>query len=111
MRMLVISGVAAAMLIGGASVSFADQAPAKGRIQARKETQQKRIAKGIENGSVTPKEAAKLEAQEAKLNRQVRRDRADGGGLTPQERAKIEHKQDQMSRKIYRQKHDAQTKK
>jgi hypothetical protein len=33
----------------------------EGRIQQRKENQQQRIANGVENGSLTPKETAHLE--------------------------------------------------
>ena len=50
----------------------------------------------------------KLEAKEAKLHREIKRDRKDGGGLTLKERAKIDAKQDKLSRQIYKEKHDDQ---
>lgn len=82
---------------------------APGELQQRKEEQQKRIGKGIENGSLTPKEAAHLEHRETKINRQVRRERAaNGGKLTPSERARVNREQNRTSRAIYNQKHDAQ---
>ena len=79
------------------------------RIRAREKAQQKRINEGVRSGQLTKKETLKLERREARLDRQIRRDRADGGGLTPKERAKIERKQDKLSEKIYREKHDNQT--
>jgi hypothetical protein len=56
----------------------------KTEIGQRKENQQKRIGEGIENGSLTAGEAARLEHKEAALNRETRRMRAENGGtLTP----------------------------
>ena len=79
------------------------------RPAARQKTQQKRIAEGVKSGELTKKETLKLEKKEAKLHRQIRKDRADGGGLTAKERAKIERKQDKLSEQIYKEKHDNQT--
>lgn len=78
------------------------------RIEKRKEAQQARIRQGVRSGELTRGEARRLENQEHRLNREIRRDRIDGGGLSPAERAKIERKQDRMSRRIAREKHDAQ---
>jgi uncharacterized protein YdeI (BOF family) len=80
----------------------------KSRVANRKERQQDRVAEGVKDGSLTAKEAAKIEAKEAKLNREIRQDRKDGKGLTPKEKAKIEAKQDKMSKEIYKEKHDKQ---
>jgi len=77
-------------------------------IRQRQRDQQWRIAGGIRSGELTPQETAKLERKEARLNREIRRDRTDGGGLTPQERHKITRQQNQLSRQIYREKHDNQ---
>lgn len=76
-------------------------------VDRRANRQQERIAEGIENGSLTPGEAAQLERREAKINREIRRDRAaNGGTLTPAERAKINREQNRASRAIYRKKHN-----
>jgi hypothetical protein len=77
-------------------------------IHAREVRQQDRIASGVRSGELTAKEAAALEQREAKLQRELHRDRADGRGLTAAERAKIERRQAQLSRQIYHQKHDNQ---
>ncbi len=76
-------------------------------VDRRAERQQERIAEGVENGSLTPRETANLERREAKINREIRRDRAaNGGTLTPAERAKINREQNRVSRAIYRKKHN-----
>ena len=92
------------LMISGALVmaAFGDT-PAK-----RQRAQQKRINQGVNSGELTNKEAIKLERREAKLNREIRKDRADGGGLTAKERAKIDRKQDKLSEKIAKEKHDNQ---
>ncbi len=79
------------------------------RPAQRQRNQQKRIAGGVESGELTAKETARLERKEARLHKEIRKDRKDGAGLTPKERLKIEKKQDRMSREIYKEKHDAQT--
>lgn len=80
--------------------------PAEARINQRQDRQQHRIAKGINNGSLTAREAAGLEKQQAGIDALEARSRADGPGLTPKERARIEKRQDRASKAIYRQKHD-----
>jgi hypothetical protein len=79
-----------------------------GRIRTRQARQQQRIAQGIESGQLTARETARLERKETRLNREIRRDRADGGGLSAQERTKINRQQNRLSRQIYREKHDRQ---
>jgi len=98
-------GVLATVFLG--TGLFAASGAEAGRIHARQVRQQRRIAEGIESGALTAREAARLEAREAALNREVRVLRRDG--LTPRERARIERQQNRLSRDIYRQKHDGQT--
>ena len=80
----------------------------KSEIGMRQREQQKRIGEGIQNGSLNAREAARMEHQETRLNREVARDRRDGGGMTAGERAKINRQQNRQSKRIYRQKHDGQ---
>jgi hypothetical protein len=95
------------LAVVAATLTMASPALA-GRIVRREVNQQARIAQGVRSGELTAAETARLEAREAILNREIRRDRVDGGGLSTHERAKIERQQDRLSRSIYRQKHDAQ---
>ncbi len=82
--------------------------PALGaEVDRREARQQQRIAEGVENGSLTPRETAKLERREARIHNEIQRDRAaNGGHLTPAERAKINRQQNRTSRAIYRMKHN-----
>jgi hypothetical protein len=107
MRRILVSVVAGALTLGTAIPSFA-----AGRIDRRKDKQQARIAQGVKNGSLTPRETGRLEHQESAINREVRHDRkVNGGTLTPAQKARVNHQQNVVSRHIYRQKHDAQTQK
>ena len=107
LKKLTLTAVLASLVIFAADDTATDK-DKKGRIATRKERQQKRIGEGVENGSLTAKEATKLEAREAKLNQKIREDRKDGKGLTPKEKAKIEARQDKISKDIYKEKHDKQ---
>ena len=79
----------------------------KSEVGKRAENQQDRIAQGIKSGQLTAGETAHLESNEAKINKEVRNDRAaNGGKLTPQEKAQVNHQQNRESRQIYRDKHN-----
>ena len=97
----------AAVLITSAAALA--QEPGANTIHERKENQQERIGEGVENGSLTAGEAARLEKREAGINQEIAAERtANGGKLTPAERAKIDRQQDRLSQDIHQQKHDAQ---
>jgi hypothetical protein len=79
-------------------------------VDRREANQQGRIAQGVRSGELTPRETARLERQEARIHREIRRERAaNGGALTPAERARVNRQQDRLSRRIYRAKHDGRT--
>ena len=77
-------------------------------VDNRQQRQQKRIKQGVKNGSLTKREAAKLEAGQAKTRKMERKAKADGT-VTASERAKLQHRENKTSKKIYHQKHDNQT--
>jgi hypothetical protein len=79
----------------------------KATINDRRENQQERIGEGIENGSLTAGEAARLEHKEAKVNAEIHQMKSDGE-FTKGERAKVQAQQSALSKQIYQQKHDAQ---
>jgi len=79
-------------------------------INKREAREQHRIAQGIQNGTLTPKETARLEHQEARINELEARDRRSGGGLSPEERTELNHLLNLESHRIYVQKHDRQGK-
>ncbi len=108
MKRVIISIMSGALLIGSASMSFAQDAK-EGKIKERKENQQKRIAQGVKSGQLTPHETAGIENNESKINKEVRQDRkANGGNLTNKEKVQVNRQQNRVSKEIYNQKHDGQ---
>jgi len=78
-----------------------------GTVQ-RDVNQQERIEQGLKSGQLTTREAARLEREEAKVERDQARALRDGT-LSPAEKARLAREQNKVSRDIYREKHDAQT--
>jgi hypothetical protein len=90
------------------AVIFAQSAPNRPdpTINQRKENQQNRIAQGVKSGELSAGQTARLEHQEAGINKEERGMRAqDNGHLTSQDRKVINHQQNVESRRIYRDKH------
>ena len=82
--------------------------PRVNEVNYREQHQQNRIAKGIRNGSLTPREAGRLERQEQHINHQEMRDMAaHHGHLTRGEQARLNHEQNRESNRIYAKKHNA----
>lgn len=113
MKKLILIAAAAALCAPMAvaqdanSTTTTTTAKPKYTINQRKQNQQQRIGEGVENGSLTSGEAAKIEHKEARLNTEEKAMKADGT-LSAQERAKLQHQQNNLSQQIYNQKHDAQ---
>jgi hypothetical protein len=76
-------------------------------LEQRMENQEQRIQQGINSGQLTPREAGRLEAQEAKIKQDELRMKSDGN-LSSAERQKLNRELDKASSDIYREKHDAQ---
>ncbi|MEY4729829.1 MAG: hypothetical protein RL020_987 [Pseudomonadota bacterium] len=74
----------------------------------RNVNQQERIEQGLQSGQLNTKEAAKLEKQEANIERMEKNALKDGK-LNAAEKARIEGAQDRVSKNIAREKHDVQT--
>ncbi len=77
------------------------------RIDQREANQQQRIDQGAQSGTLTQKEAARLEKGQTHVQNMENKATADGK-VTAREKARIEHAQDVQSKRIYRQKHDRQ---
>ncbi len=84
--------------------------PSSQRMQGdvqRNINQQQRIQQGMQNGSLTRREAGRLEGGQARVNRMEARAGADGHvGRFEQQR--IQHAENRQSGNIYRQRHDGQ---
>lgn len=79
-------------------------------VKERQENQHDRIKEGVKDDDLTRREAAKLKAEQAKIQGEKEAAKADGK-VTAAERAKIQRDQNKASRHIAKQKHDAQERK
>src|SRR3954463_8022894 len=82
------------------------------RMQAdvqRNINQQERIEQGVKSGSLTPREAARLERGQARDTHLEARAGADGK-VGAHEQARIQRNENRQSNRIHREKHDAQKK-
>ena len=96
--------IAATVAAAFAPIAFAQTT---GSAVQRNVNQQERIEQGLKSGQLNTREAARLEGEEARVDKLESRALSDGK-LTDQERARIDRAQNQVSRDIYREKHDAQ---
>ena len=77
------------------------------RVDQRQANQERRIEQGVASGSLTQREANRLERGQQRVENMEARAKADGV-VTPGERARLHQAQDVQSRRIYNQKHDRQ---
>lgn len=104
--------IAASLVAIPASTALAQQTTYQQRhsINQRAANQQARINKGVADGQITPKGAAKAEANQARINSQDARMRSrDNGHLTAADRHKLAREQDRASQGIYDRNHNAAT--
>ena len=79
-------------------------------IAARSAHQQSRINKGVADGQITPRGAARADANQNRIRSEDHAMRAaDNGHLTAQDRHKLARQQDRTSRGIYNRNHNAVT--
>jgi hypothetical protein len=74
-------------------------------ILKREQNQQQRIQQGVKSGELTPREAGRMESQQARIIQNEERMKADGK-LSRSERKKLTHEQNRASRNVYRKKHN-----
>ena len=81
--------------------------PRVNEVNQREENQQKRIANGINNGTMNPAETANVEKREASVQKQEQNDMAKHNGhLTKVEQRHLNQRQDRISHSIYKDKHN-----
>jgi len=81
--------------------------PRVNQVNRREGRQQQRIANGIKNGSLSPKETANLEKREASVQKQEQKDMAKNNGhLTKAEQRQLNHRENRISRSIAKDKHN-----
>ena len=101
--MIKLSHVAAAVFALASVAAFAQTNTAE-TVQ-RDVNQQTRIEKGLQSGSLNTREAARLEKEQARVDRMQSRALKDGK-LSAAERAKLDAAQDKSSRDIHAAKHN-----
>jgi hypothetical protein len=78
------------------------------QINQQKTQQQRRIANGLADGSLSTSEADALEKKQRELNDEERQMKAaNGGQLTAADRAKLQQQQKQLSNQVYQAKHNS----
>jgi hypothetical protein len=106
---LMFAGSAAAQTTtSGAGPGAVDPGhPRVNEVNQREANQQKRIANGINNGSMNAQETANVERREASVQRQEQADMAKHNGhLTKAEQRQLNRRQDRISHTIYKDKHN-----
>ena len=100
--------LATVIIAAFAGSALAQTTPQMPRVDQREASQQQRIEQGKASGQLTPKEAARLEKGQARIEAKEAAAEADGV-VTKKERAQLRKAQNKQSKKIHRQKHDKQT--
>ncbi|MCB4359252.1 hypothetical protein [Quatrionicoccus australiensis] len=77
------------------------------RVDQRQANQEQRIDQGVASGSLTQREANRLENGQQRVDNMENRAKADGV-VTKRERARLHVAQDAQSDRIHAQKHDRQ---
>jgi uncharacterized lipoprotein YajG len=106
---LMFSGSALAQTTNtGAGPGVVDSGhPRVNQVNRREERQQQRIAQGVKDGSLSPKETANLEKREASVQKQEQKDMAKHNGhLTKAEQAQLNRRENRISKSIYKDKHN-----
>ena len=81
--------------------------PRVNEVNQREQNQQDRIANGVKNGTLSPKQASNLEEREASVENREQKDMAKHNGhLTKAEQRGINRQQNRISKSIYKDKHD-----
>src|SRR5882757_1265918 len=102
--MNIVINVAAAAAISAFTLPALAQTQSTPRIDQRQQNQERRIEQGEKSGALTPKEAARLEKGQARVQKMENKAVADGK-VTKKEAARIEKAQNRQSKKIYKEKH------
>ena len=111
---LLVLAVGGMMLVGsataqqntGAGPGVVDPGhPRVNQVNSREGRQQQRIANGVKNGTLTPRQTAHLENREAHLQNREQRDMAKNNGhLTKPEQRGLNRQENRISRSIARDK-------
>ncbi len=107
-KQMIFSVMSLVALISMSEAAFAEDAPAgaQQKIEQRQQNQEKRIQDGVKSGQITPVEAQKLEAKEAKI-KQVEATALADGKLDKKEARHLNRMENRTSREIHRKRHNS----
>jgi hypothetical protein len=105
--MFTASAIAQTTTTSGAGAGVVDPGhPRVNQVNGREANQQNRIANGVKNGSLSPKQTSNLENREASVQNREKKDMAaHNGHLTKAEQNGINRQQNRISKSIYKDKH------
>lgn len=106
---LLVTACTVLFLLSIQTIHGADENATPG-VDKREANQQRRIQQGVKSGELTPREAARLERGEKRIERMEEKAKTDGK-VTAQKRKRLHRAENAESRKIYREKHDKQRRK
>jgi hypothetical protein len=100
------SAIAQTTTTSGAGPGVVDPGhPRVNQVNGRETNQQNRIANGVKNGSLSPKQTSNLENREASVQNREKKDMAaHNGHLTKAEQNGINRQQNRISKSIYKDK-------
>jgi hypothetical protein len=101
------SAIAQTTTTSGAGPGVVDPGhPRVNQVNGRETNQQNRIANGVKNGSLSPRQTSNLENREANVQNREKKDMAaHNGHLTKAEQNGINRQQNRISKSIYKDKH------
>jgi hypothetical protein len=101
------SAIAQTTTTSGAGPGVVDPGhPRVNQVNGRETNQQNRIANGVKNGSLSPKQTSNLENRKANVQNREKKDMAaHNGHLTKAEQNGINRQQNRISKSIYKDKH------
>jgi len=101
------SAIAQTTTTSGAGPGVVDPGhPRVNQVNGRETNQQNRIANGVKDGSLSPKQTSNLENREANVQSREKKDMvAHNGHLTKAEQNGINRQQNRISKSIYKDKH------
>ena len=88
------TSIAALVIAALPALALAQATPATPNIDKRQARQEQRIQQGVKSGQLTPREAARLEKGQAKVQRMENKAKADGT-VTAKERTRIDARTEQ----------------
>jgi len=101
---IILSGLVASTMLSSPVFAESPPQPRANQVQQRIDNQEKRIDAGVKSGQITPKQAARDEKRDAKVESQLKKDEAKHNGtITKSEQQHLNKKLNKNSHAIHHQ--------